>query len=226
MKKLSTHIQAYPNTPTLRQSELHTNTHRHTHTHMTASGNFICRSALTQLKFLLHTFKQFVCNSSCQKKNKNGKKIQKSQGKALKIIHPAFLFTKAAPPHVPSLDHSQKKTWTRFILMHFLLFVFVLFFLFFAHTTQFGWDFFRKDWHKLVHTFRGIFSFCSLFVMKAELGSKSCDHNLAPSSNCHSPFSGGKSFPPPPPPRIYIYINRGLSLDQRSPENKLIKNKK
>lgn len=109
MKKLSTHIQAYPNTPTLRQSELHTNTHRHTHTHMTASGNFICRSALTQLKFLLHTFKQFVCNSSCQKKKKKGKKIQKSQGKALKIIHPAFLFTKAAPPPRPLTRPFSKK---------------------------------------------------------------------------------------------------------------------
>lgn len=172
-----------------------------------ASGNFICCWALTQLKFLLHTFEQFVCNSSRPRTHK----------KQTEKIHPTHLAPYWNLPQLSAETQSPpEKTWTRFILMHFLFS---------------GRDFCRgsREGERRVDLMvdRGIgknlcilfvayFHFGPLFVMKAELSSKSCDHNLALSTNCHSPFSHSLTLWTYIQIYIYkyiCYIGR-LSLDQ------------
>jgi len=143
---------------------------------------------------------------------KNLEKIPKKESE--EKIHPACLFTKAA--HIPPPHSSIPENLDS-------IYFDALFIFFYA--TKLGRDFFlfREDWKKLVHTFRGIFSFCSLFVMKAELGSKSCDHNLALSTDCHSPFSVSQFSPP----HSTAHINRwGYLLTNTAPKTNKKKWKK
>lgn len=105
-KYTHTGIPKHTHTQTKRAAHKYTQTHTHTHDRF---GQFHLPLSSHTIEIFVAYFQAICLQLKLPKKKKNGKKIQKSQGKALKIIHPAFLFTKAAPPPRPLTRPFSKK---------------------------------------------------------------------------------------------------------------------